>query len=325
MSRLWGRNMEPEQVLLRCPVCETPITRTEKWGGSPASIPCPNCGPYLVGGSALQELKGNRYVEGECRPRISHGLRKGTDLSLTPELLERFSQSPLPGALQQLDNLVIHYAKQGSGASIGVNATNLRAVIGATTEVTAAWAVKELHDTGLTSGVVQPMDSGMVGAVQLTRKGWEKFDQVMRAGSNSHLAFMAMEYGDPELDKVFRDHLQPAAKLAGFDLRRNDEAPEAGLIDNRMRVQIRTSRFVVCDLSHGNNGVYWEAGFAEGIGRPVIYTCQKSFFEDKSGGPHFDTKHHATVVWDPADLGKAAEELKLMIRATLPADAKMED
>ena len=41
-----------------------------------------------------------------------------------------------------------------------------------------------------------------------------------------------------------------------------------------MRVQIRASRFVICDLTHGNRGAYWEAGFAEGIGRPVIFVCE---------------------------------------------------
>jgi nucleoside 2-deoxyribosyltransferase len=45
-------------------------------------------------------------------------------------------------------------------------------------------------------------------------------------------------------------------------------------IDDQMRVALRTSRFVVADLTRGNRGAYWEAGFAEGLGRPVIYTCR---------------------------------------------------
>ena len=72
--------------------------------------------------------------------------------------------------------------------------------------------------------------------------------------------------------------LMPAVASAGFDLVRLDEDPQAGSIDERLRVEIRKSRFLVADLTHGNPGAYWEAGFAEGLGKPVIYTCEKDDF-----------------------------------------------
>ena len=94
-----------------------------------------------------------------------------------------------------------------------------------------------------------------------------------------------------------------------------------------MRVDIRTSRFVVCDVSHGNRGAYWEAGFAEGLGKPVIYTCRADILGDPvhEHHPQFATAHMATVAWDPSDLAKAARELKTKVRATLPDEAKMTD
>jgi hypothetical protein len=66
-----------------------------------------------------------------------------------------------------------------------------------------------------------------------------------------------------------------------------------------------------------------EAGFAEGLGKPVIYTCKKEAFEKE--GTHFDTNHHLTVVWEPGKLPVALEALKATIRATLPIEAKMMD
>jgi len=36
-----------------------------------------------------------------------------------------------------------------------------------------------------------------------------------------------------------------------------------------------------------NPGAYWEAGYAEGLGKPVIYTCEEAKFVEAS---HFDTK-----------------------------------
>ena len=67
---------------------------------------------------------------------------------------------------------------------------------------------------------------------------------------------------------------------------------------------------------------YWEAGFAEGIGIPVIYTCKESEFGKES---HFDTNHHLIVMWNPDKPEEAANKLKATIRATLPEAAKMED
>ncbi len=134
---------------------------------------------------------------------------------------------------------------------------------------------------------------------------------------------MALQFGDAELDRVVKDCFAPAVKRAGFDLRVLTEKQPAGLIDDQLRVALRTSRFVVADLTHGNNGAYWEAGFAEGLGRPVIYTCRKKEWDEKK--PHFDTNHLVTITWDISDLASAAERLTATVRATLPADAKMTD
>lgn len=49
----------------------------------------------------------------------------------------------------------------------------------------------------------------------------------------------------------------------------------AGNIQARLEVEIRKARFVVAELSHHNNGAYWEAGFARGLGKPVIYMYNK--------------------------------------------------
>jgi len=54
---------------------------------------------------------------------------------------------------------------------------------------------------------------------------------------------------------------------------------------------IRTARFVIADLTHDNNGAYFEAGFAEGLGLPVIYTCEAGKFDAKK--THFRYKPYA--------------------------------
>jgi nucleoside 2-deoxyribosyltransferase len=52
---------------------------------------------------------------------------------------------------------------------------------------------------------------------------------------------------------------------------------------------------VAADLSDDNAGAYWEAGFAEGLGKPVIYICREGV------NTHFDTDHRRTVRWSTGD------------------------
>ena len=155
-------------------------------------------------------------------------------------------------------------------------------------------------------------------------KGWEHYENLREGSGKYRKAFMAMKFDDSKLDRVFTDVFKPSAKQAGFDLFTLNEVLRAGLIDDRLRVEIQASDFLIADLTHDNNGAYWEAGYAEGMGKPVIYTCEKRKFEsDKT--THFDANHHLTVLWEDAYLSKAGEQLKATIRATLPHLAKMND
>ncbi|MDR3667404.1 MAG: hypothetical protein P4L35_11225 [Ignavibacteriaceae bacterium] len=159
----------------------------------------------------------------------------------------------------------------------------------------------------------------------MTFKGWDRFDELEKSSKDSRLAFMAMKFGNVTLDKIFSTVIKDVVAKTGFEIRRLDEEKRAGLIDDKLRVEIRRSKFLIADLTDNNNGAYWEAGYAEGLGMPVIYVCEESKFNTDK--PHFDTNHHLTVLWkdDVESLRIFADELKATIRATLLSDAKMED
>lgn len=108
--------------------------------------------------------------------------------------------------------------------------------------------------------------------------------------------FLAMQFGDRQLEKLSTDHIKPAVKKSlGYDVVDMRDISEAGLIDQLMRNAIQKSKFVIADLTHGNNGAYWEAGFAEGKEIPVVYICEERIFEREK--THFDTNHLMTVTW----------------------------
>ena len=187
-----------------------------------------------------------------------------------------------------------------------------------------ALILQHLFDIGLVSGVLsEALDEPGRAQATLSFEGWEYFEQLQHGEGTYRKAFMAMKFGVHTLNEILEDVFKPAVKLTGFDLQILSDAPKAGLIDDRLRVEIQASDFIIADLTHNNLGAYWEAGYAEGLGKPVIYTCEKSKFDEEK--THFDTNHHLTITWDTSNLQQAGEDLKATIRATLPHLAKQED
>jgi len=272
-----------------------------------------------------------RAIEG--RARLSHALYRMTKWEqwalVTSELLQNIlDNTELPKPQEQLENLILWLgeAQPNMGASIPVKGEAI-AAIGAVDDHSLGFLLNQAQDAGLlTGGCAYSADRSLVFYRQrLTFSGWQRFEELKRGKSTGRIAFMAMPFGDMELDQIYKDHFKAGVAATGFELKRLDEGQPAGLIDDRLRVEIRQCRFLVADLTHENRGAYWEAGFAEGLGKPVIYTCRKNVFEDKSKGTHFDTNHHLTVVWEPGKLDDAVARLKATIRATLPEVAKLND
>jgi nucleoside 2-deoxyribosyltransferase len=99
----------------------------------------------------------------------------------------------------------------------------------------------------------------------------------------------------------------------------------AGLIDAVIEDEIRRCRFVIADLSDKNDGAYWEAGLAEGLGKPVIYICRARDAQGVEITTHFDANHRQTIRWDLAYLDQTATQLKAVIRNTLLGEANQSD
>jgi nucleoside 2-deoxyribosyltransferase len=169
--------------------------------------------------------------------------------------------------------------------------------------------------------------------VSLTLDGWQKYEELKRSVKNSRRAFVAMEFSRPERTEVnyffqntlLDEYLVPAVKKTGYDLANALRSePMAGNIHARLEVEIRAARFVVAELSHHNNGAYWEAGFARGLGKPVIYMYNEAIGEAPNP-PHFDVRSDHYIAWEEDKPKEAADALKAVIRATLFGEAVMED
>lgn len=156
-----------------------------------------------------------------------------------------------------------------------------------------------------------------------TLKAYEYYERLKKGKKATNKAFLALQFkGD--LNQLFKNNLKKTVSQTGFILNTVDEEPKAGLVDDKIRLDIRNSRFVIADLTDGNKGAYWEAGFAEGMGKSVIYMCREDVFNDKKKRPHFDVSHHQCITWSKDKFDEAMEKLKNTIRYTFP-DAIQED
>lgn len=143
----------------------------------------------------------------------------------------------------------------------------------------------------------------------LSLVGWETYESQKHGRLTSDFGFIAMQFNDKELETFVRATVKPLVKdSTGYNLIDVRDVSRAGIIDNIIRSEIRNARFVIVDLTHDNNGAYWEAGYAEGLGKPVIYICEKTKFETKQ--THFDTNHCTTILWSKDDIEGFSSQFK---------------
>ena len=208
----------------------------------------------------------------------------------------------LPTPAHQADNLILYIAENtktlGQSIEIEYNSPKsgkkIQAWIGAVNEQNLIEILKELAANKLITNT-RPMSAASCYPA-LTIAGWNKAEELKKVNKQSTQAFMAMKF-DKEQQKFIKEKLAPVIKKLGFDLKLlPDIASKENLIDNKLRVAIRQSRFLICDLTHGNRGAYWEAGYAEGLGLPVIYICEKDILDKNK--IHFDVSHQEIYTWE---------------------------
>jgi hypothetical protein len=336
----WGILAEPYQKKNRvpntpatlCPICRGTTAPFDKNRPGLIEISCENCGQYYTSCEVILEGYGNSglgsaspddraQLAGWIRDRWRRGEKNITVLTYDLKPILQSAQRLSPA--EKANHLLTTIARASGRPGIEIPRANVR--------YTDAWA---LDPAELTVYLIWLLERQFVtpyagtDRIALTLTGWVEVNRLERQRAvNATLAFMAMPFGVPRIDRLVNEFFIPAAKAAGYELRRLTDGQPAGLIDDQLRVRLRTARFVVADLTDNNRGAYWEAGFAEGLGTPVIYSCERAVFDsdDRKNSTHFDTNHLVTVLWNENNLQAAADELKTRIRATLPTEAKLED
>jgi hypothetical protein len=317
-----------------CIVCNTLEAQRERTGDA-VFYTCDRCGTFELTGSAEQTLPHELNAAPLRRALMSYALRRmqkpnnqHLKVISTYDLASFWQNRRLPTPQEQADSLILWIGDSQPSPEDAAEIKNaaIAAWIGANlprpgnpSEAGMLWLDEQLKEKDL----YRRQQAGDKSTFKLTLAGWERYSALKKSNIESRRAFMAMKFGDPDLNRAVDECFRPAVRRAGFELRVVTDQQRAGSIDDQIRAAILASRFVLSDLTHGSPGAYWEAGFGEGLGLPVIYTCEKSVWDrDKT---HFDTNHLLTIIWESTDLKNAENALTATIRATLRAEAKQID
>lgn len=310
-----------------CPIClgvdGVPAEVRMDFATNRSLVECPACGQFSITREAIYDY--SRDLSEEQRRAVSHDLRwrneLGSDLPelTTASFVQYGVAESLPSMPEQLDNLLSFLALRlkHAGRQYPKIDPAMTSAIGAIDRAAAVSLVEFMTDGGYLTSLSASTHSGRDAKfIAPTLTGWVRAGELAKGRESEQFAFMAMKYGDPVLEAYVIDVIRPAIEETGHRLEVLRDRPAAGLIDNYLRSRLRLCKFVVADLTHANNGAYWEAGFAEGLGKPVIYTCERSVFDAST--THFDTNHSQTVVWHQDDPDETRKQLVACIQNTFP-------
>jgi hypothetical protein len=138
----------------------------------------------------------------------------------------------------------------------------------------------------------------------LTAEGLDYIDPTSAGGVRGYV-FVAMSF-DRSLDEAFDLGIKPAIeKDCQLDkAERVDKEHHNEKICDKILADIRRCQFMVADYTQHKGGVYFEDGFALGLGRTVIRCCRDDDFNF-----HFDTRQYPHIKWNtPADLRRQLAE-----------------
>jgi nucleoside 2-deoxyribosyltransferase len=274
------------------------------------NVSCPRCGTWCGAlDLVVPDIRG-------AHPNLIAGLqayiRQANELGqkvvqLTSDnwrqFAEEHTQTPVP---RKLEMLLRWYERQSAYAGDVIETwENIYPLVDAQNDKEVVF----LRATLAKQGLIETEPSKQAG-IQISAKGWE-YLHPPSAGGIRGVCFVAMSF-DHSLNEVYEDGIRKALEIdCGYTALRVDRVHHNDVITDRIVAGIREAQFVVADFTLHRPAVYYEAGFAKGLGREVVRTCRDTDFDKLC----FDTRQFMHIKWtEAADLRSA---LSAHIKGTL--------
>ena len=136
---------------------------------------------------------------------------------------------------------------------------------------------------------------------RLTFNGWQHIAKLQQEKNIERQGFIAMSF-DKEVEYI-QDIFKQAIRVAGYEPQIIKDKEHNNYIMPEIFYEIEKSKFVVVDITKQNYGAYYEAGYAQALGKEVIVCCKKEVFDNPDTKPHFDIAQKSMILWkDEQDL-----------------------
>ena len=141
----------------------------------------------------------------------------------------------------------------------------------------------------------------------ITPKGWAYWDSLKYINVDSQFTFIAMWF-DPCMDTTL-SVFEESVLNAGYKPVRVDNTDHLNNINDEILSLIRQSKFLLADFTGQRDGVYFESGYAQGLGIKVLWLCH----EDDKDNLHFDTDHNNYIFWNECEPKELIEKIQFRI------------
>jgi nucleoside 2-deoxyribosyltransferase len=293
----------------KCAVCSDQMATTIPSGGFEGIHQnCPRCGEFKISGTAnalIHEIHG-----GDKRAKMSGWVRtqnrNGTVPTITNETLQRVSESPLPSVVDRAYGILIEAESgmKGLGERFNILEPRFLAASYSSSMQDVHFLLSMLRDQRLAEA------KNSAEGCEILPDGYMRLEELKRKTSISTKGFVAMSFQE-ELNDIYSKGFQLALVKSGYEPTRMDKVEHINRIDDEIINQINTSRFVVADFTGHRGGVYFEAGYAMGLGLPIFWTCRKNEMSEL----HFDIRQFNCIDWETAE--DLAQRLQSRIESVL--------
>ena len=127
----------------------------------------------------------------------------------------------------------------------------------------------------------------------------------VRTKTHQPICFIVMQFTD-EYNALYSEVIRPTCESFGYSVIRADDFYNSGLIIDDITRSIRESTLVIADVTPNNANVFYEVGFAHGIGKPTILLSDR-----KREKLPFDISGFRALFYDNTIGGKSEIEEKL--------------
>jgi hypothetical protein len=245
---------------------------------------------------------------------LSAWLRHRFNRSRQPFLISdreggRLPEPASPSVTEKIDAAVLFLADRSLhfGSKVDVSFPEVAPHLWANGPGEAEALLRHLVEAGLANGALTGT------RFILSAEGWKRVDQLRPTGARGPMAFVAMKFG-ADLAPAYDKGIVPALEGHGYKPYIVNADHFAEKIDDKIIAQIRRAALVIADFTGQRQNVYFETGFAMGLGIPVIWSCRSGELKDL----HFDIRQYPCLEWtDPDNLRQLVSD---RIGALYPRD-----